>query len=188
MSYHARTFGLLSQAELEMVAEWARRFHAEGYSHQELRAASEWLTTHEPPRYRADHLDALVRRLKQQRNPPAPPPPEDDPGKCTTCRGAKFLVVPRHPMPPERWYTRAVVCHRCPLGRWLLERLAKKAPAGVNVYEDPRYSLEAYERLNPGWKGQLGLHEEARRAGVRAAALDRVLGMLRRIPREGGEG
>jgi hypothetical protein len=64
---HCTVFGLLDARQMEMVASWQEFFDHCGYTADELNAATTWLACNDPPRFPSDHLPALQRRLRLDR-------------------------------------------------------------------------------------------------------------------------
>src|SRR5262245_30441390 len=159
-----------------MLLAWAGAFERSGYAVDELERATDWLATHAPPRWREDHLSALVARLRAQRaaeyeREPAGRPDEDPPG-CGQCRGSGWVSVPsRRQMMrgPWRGATEGVYC-TCELG----DRVRRRGPLGD--------SIDRYEREVPDWREMLERHwsavAELSGASSRAAELDRLYGSI----------
>lgn len=64
---HAELFGLDADKIKPTLQAWAKLFEAEGYTPEQLLAASVWIAGHRPPRFLSDHLPNLVERLKMPR-------------------------------------------------------------------------------------------------------------------------
>ncbi len=47
-----------------MIAAWCVLFHRQGYTPSELFAATAWVAANDPPRWKTEHLAALVGRLR----------------------------------------------------------------------------------------------------------------------------
>jgi hypothetical protein len=156
-----------------MIAEWAIDFRRWGYTPAELDEATSWLATHQPPRYRSEHLPGLIERVRSRREKQSQAPPEDARGECALCGGCGRVIVPRPGCDPcgGRWYTQAVLC-RCPLGRWYGDRLAARC----------QLTLDAYEREVPHWRGLAEEHDRYLRS---LAAHDAT---ARRLDRPGDRG
>jgi hypothetical protein len=186
--YHASMFGLQNEGDVRMLAAWCDLFHSAGYEVAELVDATRFIATHDPPKFRTDHLAALQARIRERRNVLAPSNvPDDHPlGNCTLCNSTGRIVVPLIPgmltvggklIPDDgRWRTCAVLC-RCNIGRWFADR-----QAGDKVM----LGIDHYSRLSPDWEDVIRRHdaelkkavEADRQAGVNDKLFGEVLGRL----------
>lgn len=171
---HGQLFALTTDADARMLAEWAGLFARAGYAPAELTEATEWLATNAPPRFRTEHLPALLERLRDQRQR-RPPPAEDRWGTCADCHGSGLVSVPNpKAVALGRWGTLAVACG-CPAGRRFRE--------GRRAF----LTLADYQAARPGWRDELAAHQALLRAeaeagppGPLAAAFDAATAKLRR--------
>lgn len=109
---HATAFGMSSEQDALMLREWVAQLSGAGYTSVELHRATDWLVRHGAPGFRADHLRALVDRLREQRHVVhAWRPQESERGDCVLCFGAGLLSVPSTKAIQEgRQGTQAVAC------------------------------------------------------------------------------
>ena len=169
--------------DARMLASW---FDVLGnYDLPDLDAATGLLARREYPSWPRDHLKALLAVLREvvaarltaaadaDRRRSGP-----DRGTCTLCRGTGRVTVP-HPRAVSggrwvplhiarggaSWYTAAVLC-RCPLGSWYAQHGGMARKDGVQLAQ---LTLDAYERICPGWRDEL--HHRA--AEDRAVAAER---------------
>lgn len=178
---HARAFGMAQEADLATILSWEASFMAAGYTADELADATDYILAHTEAAFAESdlkffgklvaHLGAIRRRITDRRAVVyrrEADAHEHDRGTCTLCGGAGRVVVP-HPsavrdgdwVPVKvaraapSWYTLAVFC-RCPLGRWVMDRLAKSVPEGKRFL-----TLDEYERRNPRWRVQLAARDRS---------------------------
>lgn len=193
---HATTFGLLTEAEREMVHHWRDFFESEGYTILELQEASRALMA-DPPKWRADHLKRIqetivARRLKQARaekeNEEEQARKQDYCPRCNTREG--WLEVP-HPetIRGDQWtrpYLTLLVTCDCTRGRVRFNQFAAAAQNEEFTKKVPSFrpalAIDAYERRFPHWEmmvqqRDLAREQEAKAMG-RAAHADRHRGPI----------
>jgi len=167
---HARIFGMQSENEMAMLAEWANLFTTSGYTPEEMAEASQWVALNCEVRFRADLLPRLLSRAKDAAlRATAPrridPGPQPTAASCSTCGGRGKVQVPdyqkmAHPIYAHRyWYDLAVAC-RCPLGEWHC-----KATSGT-VFA--LRSLADYEAEHPHWREDAAQNRREEEAYQRA--------------------
>lgn len=180
--FHGVLFGLVTDSDAKMLAEWAALFAAEGYAPDELQAASRWLALNDPPRFRTDHLLRLQDRLRQlRRQACAPPPVEDTRGTCTTCRGVGRVIVPLllgiptaggSLVPDDGQRRTAAVTCSCGLGRWFSQQGCEPA----------MMTLDQYQAIVPDWRtrevSQRSVAHERRRVAEKTRSLDQTMGAV----------
>lgn len=181
---HARAFGLDRDSDKEMLGEWASVFSSDGYTPDELDAATTAMLSN-PPRFRNEHLLAIHRSVKASRRP-RQPIAEDYIGECVLCGNTAFVVVP-HPayvvnfewIPPR--YTAAVLCS-CGLGRWMEPRLNDEA--GEPGKRPKMLTLTEYVLRVGNWKELMQQKEHSdsmnQRVFERAKSIDKILGPIGR--------
>jgi hypothetical protein len=171
---HFAVFGMTSQAEANMLAEWQRLFQMAGFSALEMAEATDWVATHDPPRFRGDQLQALQARARARRQAEAGRrSPEPAGPSCGLCGGdgvAGDLPDPEAMVKwGGKWRTCACWC-KCPLGRY-------KAP--LNTWME---SWDQYESRVPDWRERQLAHQREEEAyavaRTHAGTLDRQLGEL----------
>lgn len=186
---HAAVFGLTTEPDARMLAEWCELFRSAGFAAAELDLATSWLALHGPPKFRSEHLAALHGRLQEQRlfaaAKEAEARREEGPAGCRLCDGSGRAIVPNlKARSLGRWGTAAVLCG-CPLGRWYQSR-----QRGLQV---PQQTLEDCETLNPDWADEMEQRRQFLNSRVRAeqhaTALDRAMGeVLTRLRRKEASG
>src|SRR5262245_15512746 len=140
---HAATFGLTRPQDEDLVLGWAAAFARSGWSVEELQDATAFLATRAPPRFREDHLAALVARLRWARQRLDANGQRVEESRCPDCRrcgGSGRCSVPSRPQMrrgPWRGGTEAVYCV-CAAGDHARMRGA------------PGDNLDVYERDVPG--------------------------------------
>lgn len=172
---HALLFGLTSEADVVMVREWANLFDGAGYTPAELLAATETLALTDPPKYRSDHLNALMGAVRAARAKlAAAPPPSDAPDwtRCQLCEDTGRVIVPnRTLLKQNRRGTEAVLC-RCRLGDWFRQSMLDKRPP----------LLDDYEREVPDWEEIAKQHKRQEKseneALGKASGMDRTFGPI----------
>lgn len=172
VSHHRRLFALHPESTA-MLAEWAGLFELAGWTPSELRAASDWLAMHAPPKKPSEHLQALQDCVRGKRFEAVRRLEQDDPrGTCRDCGGSGRVIVPHlrcAVAQPVSWYTLAVACS-CALGDWYLRH------GGY-------LSLGDYERVVPDWRERIAEHErwqeEQRRVSANTRVFDGVLGRIK---------
>ncbi|GIW81473.1 MAG: hypothetical protein KatS3mg105_3280 [Gemmatales bacterium] len=168
-------FGLTFAEDTAMFAAWEAVFEANGYSLEELEAATnEIARSSTPPRTRAEHL-AEINRIIRQRRRNQGVVNEDLSAKevfwtCPDCDSCGWVTVP-HPkayvdgvwQPP--FWSAAVTCH-CLRGIQRLESY-RGGDSGIQV----PMSLTAYEARFPNWREEWNRFVEGRRKLVKALDL-----------------
>ena len=183
--HHCRLY-CLTPEQVVTVAAWLPELERQGWTPDELDAASCWLLVNAPPKwFPQDHLTGLRDRIAAARREAhyaalarlGGDRPDGERGECVRCGNSGRLIVP-HPARvragswvPERtqqghaWYTAAVRCS-C----WDGQRFS----ATVGVWDGDRrrlvphlmLDLQDYEAINPGWRQQMTrLEEMTRQAG-----------------------
>lgn len=190
---HALTFAMNDDAFLQTLLSWEDLFAAAGYSREDLASATTALATSGVQLQRWDHLAAITKHVRERKAVERRDAPPDDPrGKCATCEGTGFVVVP-HPegvvegeWVPQKvarggatYYTVAVHCH-CPLGRWFHGRRT-----GAGSKYQGTWTLAAYEEKNPRWRVQIEARrqeslERSRLSSRKPGPLDEVIARLKR--------
>lgn len=180
VDYHATVLAVRGEADIRTMLAWEPLFRQAGYAVAELTAATDWLATHEPPRFFADHLPALVRFVRGRRALRASDAPEQY-AACVKCAGSGRLAVPLlRSVVGGEWrpydagagacyYEQAVRCD-CARGRF---------GAFTNRDGEPLPSLEDYSRANPSWPAQLSRRRRERLAFAGHDGLPRDLEALR---------
>lgn len=173
---HFAVFGMSTQADANMLSEWQRLFASAGFTADEVAEATDWVATHDPPRFRSDQLAALQARVRARRAAETTRgPAEPAASSCGLCGGSGVACGLPNPDAMERaggrWRTCAAYC-KCPLGRWRAGR-------------DPgREDWAQYEARVPDWRERLAAHrveqEAYQTASHRAGTLDREMGELLR--------
>ena len=179
--HHATIYALTGERDIAMLLEWARLFDAAGFGPMELTEASDWLAVNNPPRFRNDHLQALLGRAKAVRTALTTKPLAELAGvapgaSCAICEGVGTVTVPNpKALARGKWADAAVTCC-CPLGRWIKS-------------QDRRgwQTLEDYENEVPDWqeltrKRKAELLAWSRSASL-AGSLDATLGPILRAMR-----
>jgi hypothetical protein len=191
VEYHAVLFGLDGEGETRTLLAWRETFAAQGFTAEELRAASLHLAR-DPPRYREEHLRRLQevihgRRAAVRRSADLLREAEESEWVCPHCHACGWASVP-HPrfLVEGEWradgggrlHTVAVLCS-CNRGRREAELHAKAGPL----------TLATYELRNPLWREQVAAAARARAAATDARRLareaDRERGAVPSPPAEG---
>jgi hypothetical protein len=164
-AHHARLYGLTLPQQLETVRSWLRVLEAGGYTPEELRAASEWLLTHDAPRFLGDTPAALVRRIRDARSQTIlSSHAANAVCRCQDCAGGGLLSVPDLRTVREgKWLTGHTCAVRCLCERGVMGNFFRRD--GVQVM-----SLQEYEQHNPQWQTQMA---QRAREDRELAAIDR---------------
>lgn len=205
---HCQTFGLLDEREVAMVLSWREPLcEIGGYTLTELFDATAQMAARTAPKFRSDHLRMIQERIMNVRLAIAAKESQErledasreDRGVCAACFSSGFMFVP-HPAAIlngvwiRPWYEMAVLC-RCALGRHISMNEVtadSRAMAEADEKRKPRpkararQTIEAYERINPLWEGQMqerakqhaALHkatEQARHADTQRGPLSDVI-------------
>lgn len=184
VQYHATLFGLDTDGDLKTLLSWRRLFvELNGFTAEELHAASDDLAAPPVPRFRNEHLDRLQAAVQARRSARRRKVREaedafaEDADRCTLCHGAGMAVVP-HPSQVDgpTWAggaTCAVFCS-CRAG-------AAESSRHADARRKPM-ALEKYEGLNPCWPEQLrareALDRERRLAREKTREADRTFGRI----------
>ena len=197
-SRHCTIFGLFDPRQMEMVKLWRPIFEGAGFVADDLNAATDRLATNAPPKYPADHREALLQQLRAQRAVALRKEEDEQPdrGRCVLCGGSGLVTVPDlRGVRAGQWvgvlfcgraqfYTAAVTCS-CYRGRSI--RCTSRDGKELTL------SLADYEMANPGWRIQLGqrrreqVAEAEARPGPPCPTLDAVIERLRSLQRQPGE-
>ncbi len=185
---HSTIFGF-SADEANMLVSWVKMFAREGFTPEELVAATNRLALAADPVWRRDHCNALVSLVRDGRKKAiqAPPMP-DDRGRHDLCGGTGLVIVP-HPKTlrgeTEQWYNFAVTC-TCPLGLWKAECFKEyhESKNKKRAKNDQKASLSyadyCLEFMN--WRDYVAEHEQLMQSRREASSIsesrDRAHGPL----------
>lgn len=188
VEHHSTVFGMQDRRELAMLNSWRDFFESDGYSTEELFAATEALTR-DPPRFRSDHLGSIRRGVERHRHETrlrrAAERRESAEGDtCPECSGTGFVIVPhRLDVSQGAWVapyrTFAVQCGCGAIEHGGIDSGASGGPRK----RLPLLTLSKYERtILPDWQDAMAqrdrrLAEESTRSQG-AGPLDAVFGAL----------
>lgn len=196
---YGASFGLDRPEDVRMLASWKGFFEDCGFTIEELQKAR-MLIGRAPPRWRAEHLDAVHKAVREIRTAARKAEEERqerqmESERCGICGGYGWAIVP-HPScivdgfwttgAMGCWYTASVAC-LCNRGAVIMDNARRdkqesKKPESVKV----PMSLRDYEVLCPNWFDQVEAKKQRERALVSAGGfashLDRTFGpVLREI-------
>ena len=154
---HARAYGHRDDSDLAMLDLWAQQFAADGWTADDLAAATRWVLTHVEVKFRSDTLAALIARLRAVREQQIGR--QDDAPQhqgCKLCGWTGWVPVP-DPKAINRgaWAVMLALCV-CPLGR--LRR----------GQGDQRPSVELWHLHMPDWHTRMTAHDQAVAAALKA--------------------
>jgi hypothetical protein len=175
-------FGLTNPGDLLMVAAWEDVFDYAGYTLSELEAAKKSLATHGGVIKREEHLDAIQRWIREQRQEALAREQKAeeryDRGTCIHCGNTGWVIVP-HPkqIRDGQWLGTATATVTCSC--WMGQRIDK-------TYRGPReekpkdmrdlplpMTLAFYQEHNPGWFQQMQAHEQELTARAHARQVEK---------------
>lgn len=179
---HSRIFGLQSEADISMLVEWTHLFSSAGFSPEELDAASRWVAINAPPKFRTDHLQALLLRARAVRaRELTNGSTEDSAPSCGLCGGSGMVSVPNPKAIARGRFTLCSVLCSCPKANQL--RFAREARAARDDVELVRQqTIDQYEDEVPNWRAIMEQHRQELLALSRsrgyASSLDKTLGRI----------
>lgn len=167
---HATAYGHHEHRDMEMLGLWAAQFKADGWTPDDLDAATRWILTHVEIKYRSDALAALVARLRtiREQNIGRQDEAETRGQGCNLCGWTGWVPVPDPAADRGGRFAVVLALCVCPLGR--LRR----------VQGDQRPSVELWHQNWPDWRDRMQAHDKAVAARLRASEAtvenDRKLG------------
>lgn len=172
-------FGLAGEGkagtqEMDMLAEWTHLFHKDGHTPQDAYEASQRLALGSPPKYRSEHLNALLASLRNGKRPPRGDQPEAPAARaCELCddSGLACGLPSRHcVLRGRRGYE--TVCCQCARGQQRRVALSELRPPHLSEYE---YDLPDWRAILARWREQ---DRALANATAAAAGLDKLLGRI----------